>query len=377
MEGGGSERQMAALIRNLDRSRFAPELFLLHRSGSLLETLPADLPIHCYDELAPPFYFNWPGRIRNSQIRCLRKLIVERHINLVYDRTLHMTQITGPATDGLNVARISTVVAAPIRDFENYEKKYRWIKRRLLARAYRSADKVLAVSRDLAAELQRYYHIPSAQVQVLYSPIDQDTILRRAAETIDLIDPPNIELRILCVGRISESKGQRDLFDAAKIVLLERMRRIALHFVGDGPLREQLQRETELLGLSHEIQFHGFSSNPYPYYRKADLLCLPSHYEGLPNVVMEAMFLGVPVLATDCPTGPRELLGDQQYGTLVPVKNPRALADAIVDRIDNPLAWVERSQAAKTIATQRHQLKTWLGAIERLFQATVDARKRR
>ena len=288
-----------------------------------------------------------------------------------------MTQITGPATEGLNVARISTVVAAPIRDFENYEKKYRWIKRRLLARAYRSADKVLAVSRDLAAELQRYYHIPSDQVQVLYSPIDQDTILRRAAETIDLIDPPNIELRILCVGRISESKGQRDLFDAAKIVLLERMRRIALHFVGDGPLREQLQRETELLGLSHEIQFHGFSANPYPYYRKAGLLCLPSHYEGLPNVVMEAMFLGVPVLATDCPTGPRELLGDQQYGTLVPVKNPRALADAIVDRIDNPLAWVERSQAAKTIATQRHQLKTWLGAIERLFQATVDARKRR
>lgn len=377
MEGGGSERQMAALIRDLDRSRFAPELFLLHRSGALLETLPADLPIHCYDEIVGQFYFNWPGRIRNSQIRCLRKLIVERHINLVYDRTLHMTQITGPATEGLNVARISTVVAAPIRDFENYEKTYRWLKRRLLARAYRTADKVLAVSRDLAAELQRYYHIPSDQVQVLYSPIDQDTILRQAAESIGLIDPPHIELRILCVGRISESKGQRDLFDAAKIVLLERKRRIALHFVGDGPLREQLQRETELLGLSREIQFHGFSANPYPYFLQADLLCLPSHYEGLPNVVMEAMFLGVPVLATDCPTGPRELLGDQQYGTLVPVKNPRALADAIVNRIDHPLAWNERAQAAKTIATERHQLKTWLGAIERLFQATVDARKKR
>jgi glycosyltransferase involved in cell wall biosynthesis len=377
MEGGGSERQMAALIRNLDRSRFAPELFLLHRRGSLLETLPADLPIHCYDELAPPFYFNWPGRIRNTQIRCLRKLIVERRIDLVYDRALHMTQIAGPASDGLNISRVSTVVAAPMKDFENYEKRYRWLKRRLLARAYRSADKVLAVSRDLAAEIQRCYHIPSNQVQVLYSPIDQENILRQAAESNFVIDPPNVELRILCVGRISDSKGQRDLLEAAKIVLLERNRRIAIHFVGDGPLRKQLQRETELLGLSEQIQFHGFAANPYPYFRKADLLCLPSLYEGLPNVVMEAMFLGVPVLATDCPTGPRELLGDQRYGTLVPVKNPSALADAIVDRIDNPSAWVERTQAAKAIATERHQLKTWIGALERLFQATVDARKRR
>lgn len=372
MEGGGSERQMALLLRHLDRSRFAPELYLLRKSGPYLATLPVDIPIHSFEQSPNLPWLNWPGRIRSQQIRHLRQRLCQGKYDLVFDRALHMTQLTGPATEGLKVARISTVVASPIDDFEFYEKRFRWMKRRLLARAYLQADKILALSHSIAREMQRYYHIPSDRVQVLYSPIDQAEVERSASEPLtDYRDLQNVELRVLCVGRITDVKRQQDVYDAAKYLIQHRHRRIQVDFLGDGPLRQALETQSIQDDLAANIRFHGFQSNPFPYYRKSDLLCLASHCEGLPNVIMEAMFLGLPVLAADCSSGPRELLGDQQFGTLVPVRNPKALANAMLDRIDNPGPWLEKAKRAADIARERHQLSTWLASIEQLFEEVV------
>jgi glycosyltransferase involved in cell wall biosynthesis len=378
MEGGGSERQMALLIRNLDRSRFAPELYLQRRTGPHLHSIPNDVPIHSFDEQKKTTWLNWPGRIRGQQIRHLRQTIQHNHFDLVFDRALHMTQLTGPATAGLNVARISTVVASPIDDFEFYEKRFRWIKRKLLAKAYLEADRVLAVSHSIAREMQGYYHVPSDRVTVLYSPIDQEQILAASTENIaDYTDIPNAELRVLCLGRITEVKRQQDVYDAAKYLIQEKQRRIQIDFVGDGPLKINLEEQAKRDGLTTNIRFHGFRTNPFPFYRHTDLLCLASNCEGLPNVIMEAMFLGVPVLACDCSSGPKELLGEQKYGTLVPVKDPRALAMAMLDRIDRPQVWLDKAKLAAQIASERHQLPTWLKSIENLFEDVVRRRKMR
>lgn len=378
MEGGGSERQMALLLRHLDRSRFAPELYLLRRTGPHLQSIPADVPIHCFEDHYKTPWLNWPGRIRAQQIRHLRKLIQQNHFDLVYDRALHMTQLTGPATSGLPTARISTVVASPIEDFEFYENRFRWLKRKLLAKAYLEADRVLALSHAIAREMQRYYHIPSERVTVLYSPIDQAQILALyAADIPGYSDIPDIELRVLCIGRITEVKRQQDVYDAAKYLIQEKQRLIQVDFVGDGPIKNRLQAQAKLDGLETHIRFHGFQANPFPFYRHTDLLCLASHCEGLPNVIMEAMFLGVPVLACDCASGPRELLGDQKLGTLVPINDPQALAKAMLDRIDQPQAWLSKAQQARKVAADRHQLPVWLKSIEELFIDVVQQRRKR
>lgn len=378
MEGGGSERQMALLVRNLDRSRFAPELYLQHRSGPHLASIPHDIPIHSFDAEAPKNWIHWPGRIRQQQIRHLRKVIAQNQYDLVFDRALHMTQLTGPATTGLNVARISTVVASPSDDFEFYEKRFRWLKRKLLARAYQQADRVLAVSQSIAREMQSYYHVPEQRIQVLYSAIDQEQISAAVNEPIaDYADVENVDLRVLCIGRITDVKRQQDVYDAAKFLIHEKQRRIQVDFVGDGPLKSNLEQQTNRDGLQQFIRFHGFRSNPFPFYRHTDLLCLASLCEGLPNVIMEAMYLGVPVLASDCSSGPRELLGDQSYGTLVPTKNPPAIAAAILDRIEHPKPWLDRAQQAQEVATQRHQLSNWLMKIESLFEEVVQRRNNR
>ena len=369
---------MALLLRHLDRSRFAPELYLLRRSGPHLQSIPEDIHIYGFDDQPKQFRLNWPGRIRRQQIQHLRGLIQQRDYDLVFDRALHMTQITGPATTGLNVARISTVVASPADDFNFYEHRFRWIKKRLLAKAYRESDCVLTVSQAIAQEMQQYYHVPQEKIRVLYSAIDQDEILALAKKSIpDSGDLDNAELRVLSIGRLTEVKRPQDIYQAAKILIQNQHRHIQVDFVGEGPLEAKLKAQVEQDGLSRNIRFHGFKANPFPYYCRADLLCLASTCEGLPNVIMEAMLLGVPVLAADCSSGPRELLGNQSYGTLVSVRNPLALANAMLDRINHPDRWLEKARLAQDIARQRHQLSVWQKRIEELFQNTIEQRKSR
>jgi len=369
---------MALLLRHLDRARFAPELYLLRRKGPHLQSIPKDIPVYSFEDRPQKNRLNWPGRIRRQQIQHLRGLIQQHDYDLVFDRALHMTQITGPATAGLNVTRISTVVASPAEDFNFYEQRFRWIKKRLLAKAYRQADCILTVSQAIAEEMRQYYQVPQEKIRVLYSSIDQNEILALATQSIpSAVDIDNVELRVLSVGRLTEVKRPQDIYEAAKYLIQNHHRRIQVDFVGEGPLEAILKSQVVQDGLSQNIRFHGFQANPFPYYQRADLLCLASTCEGLPNVIMEAMFLGVPVLAADCSSGPRELLGNQSYGTLVSVRNPQALADAMLDRITHPDRWLEKARLAKDIARQRHQLSAWQQKIEELFENIIEQRKSR
>jgi glycosyltransferase involved in cell wall biosynthesis len=376
LEGGGSERQIAALVRHLDRSRFAPELFLLRREGVHLDSIPGDVPIHCYQDACKPKLLHWPGREHSRQVRYLATILKSRGIFLLYDRTYHMTQITGPATLKTGVPRISTVVSPPQSDFENCERHFRWLKRKLLSKAYRNADRVIAVSRGVAIEVQKYYHVPSDHVRVIYSPVDQDDILNKANQSTTSAKPSdNHPLRIACIGRLSQEKGHIYLLQAIRIVAKEYGERVQLDIVGDGPLKAALTEWCREQQIDSSVNWHGYLTNPYPLLKSTELLCLPSLYEGLPNVVMEAMLLKVPVLAADCPTGPRELLGENLYGTLVTPANPRQLADAILDRIRNPQKWIAKTDSAQSIIHQRHSMQAWINTMQDCFLEIANSRK--
>jgi glycosyltransferase involved in cell wall biosynthesis len=114
-----------------------------------------------------------------------------------------------------------------------------------------------------------------------------------------------------------------------------------LIIVGDGPLALPLKVVAQELGISEQVDFVGYDSNPYRYMSRADLFILSSKWEGLANVLIEAMACGCSVVSTDCPYGPREILEDGKYGVLVPVEGAQELTNAIYDSVNGKRAHVD------------------------------------
>ena len=131
------------------------------------------------------------------------------------------------------------------------------------------------------------------------------------------------------------------------------LRQLHLRILGTGPLETDLQSYIARQGLEQHVTLAGFRANPLPYFRQADLFCLSSLYEGMPNALVEAMLCRVPVLATDCPSGPREILQDGRYGRLVSPADTRALADAIEDAVLHPEEWRKTVPAGLALTSRR------------------------
>lgn len=310
LDGGGSERQTLMLLQWLDRQRFAPELYLLHRRGVLLDQVPDNVPIHAFDDWhqpssQPDLPSRWfarlsarlPGAIYRRQVAHLRWLLQQRQIDVVYDRTFHMTLIAAPAAAAMGIPRVSTLVSPPSHAVPLHAGRFLAMKRRRLRRAYQQAAAVVAVSRATAADAAAYHRLPRSRIQVIPNPVDTDQLDRQVRETPP--PPRDDHFTVVCVGRLSSEKGQDELI--AAIAWLNRDAasedRWHLWLVGDGPCRAALQQQVHESGLVGDVVFWGHQPSAAAWIAAADALCLPSHFEGFPNVVLEAMALGTPVIS--------------------------------------------------------------------------------
>jgi len=203
-------------------------------------------------------------------------------------------------------------------------------------RFYPWADAIVAVSRGVAGDLQRVSRIAAERISVIYNPVIGPAMFEAARRPLEhpwfsAGEAPVI----LAAGRLTAAKDFADLLSAFAIVRRTLPCRVVI--LGDGEELANLQAQAQALGVSGDVQFAGFSSNPYAYMARAGVFVLSSAWgEGLPTVLVEAMALGTPVISTDCPEGPRELLHDGEYGILVPVRDPQALADAILAALCQP-----------------------------------------
>jgi glycosyltransferase involved in cell wall biosynthesis len=206
------------------------------------------------------------------------------------------------------------------------------------------ADALTCVSEDMVKQYQRVFKNPP---HVCVYNIVVDTESRRKMR--EPVNHPWLVHKtqpvLIAAGRLAPWKGFGDLIDA--MVLLKNRRALRLLILGDGPLRSALQEKIDDGGLSESVQLIGYVNNPLQYFSRSDVFILSSHVEGLPNVLVEAMLCGCTPVATDCPTGPREVLQDGKYGYLVPVQNPDALAAAIEQALDCP---IPRAQLEEAIA---------------------------
>ena len=205
----------------------------------------------------------------------------------------------------------------------------------LVRRAYPRADAIVSVSDGVADDLSRLAHLPRERVTTIYNPIVTPALHAEAQVPLDhpwfRPDAPPV---VLGVGRLHRQKDFPTLLRAFARVRARRPARLAV--LGEGKLRAELETLARTLGVAADVALPGFVENPHTYMARAAVFALSSAYEGLANVVIEALACGCPVVSTDCPSGPAEILAGGTYGTLVPVGDDAALAHAICDTLDDP-----------------------------------------
>lgn len=250
----------------------------------------------------------------------------EDHLNLV---------VTLAAIACNSKAKISG--SSRVTPFDTYSDKpftKRWALKQLSLAVMWRTDALTCVSADMVHQYRSVF--PSSRHVCAYNIVDDASSRRRMTEAVDdqWLERGGSPL-IIAAGRLAPWKGFADLIRAMKIVIWRRPARLMI--LGDGPLRLELQQLVNDLGLSEVVRLAGYVENPLKYFARAEVFVLSSHVEGLPNVLVEAMMCGCTPVATDCQTGPREVLNDGKYGYLVPVRDPVALAAGIDEALDQPM----------------------------------------
>lgn len=327
------------IIRNL-----APELA---RRGVCVDVLKVEGHGPYLDEL--------PGSVRvipmrrrhanTSLVPLIRYLRQERPDALLSDKD----RVNRTALWACRLARVSTrrVVRFGTTVSINLDGKSRWERWAQTASIrwlYHQAHAVVVPSRGVKEDLVATFGLPASQVHVIPNPVVTPRLEANAAEPVDLPWADGLSNPVIVgVGELSLRKDFATLVRAFAEVRGERCCRLLV--VGDGDERGALRDLAAELGVSEDVHFTGFVANPYPFIRQSSVLALTSRWEGMGVVLAEALALGVQVVSTDCPSGPREVLQDGAVGYLAKVGDPASIAAGIRDRLDHPVP-VDRLLAA-------------------------------
>lgn len=323
----GVDRVMRNLIIEFARRGLAVDLLKVHGHGPYLRNVPSGVRII---ELGS-------AHVNSSLVPLVRYLRREKPAALLSDKdkvnrvAITATRLARVATR--SVVRIGTTVSVNLA-------RRGWPKRQLqyfsIRRFYPRAAAVIVPSRGAAEDLSRIAIGLAGKIHVIPSPAVNDEMRNLAAMPAE--HPWFLSKTcpvILGVGELCERKDFDTLVQA--FALVRQMKRCRLVILGEGRLRNQLLVLIENLGLTPDVSLPGFVKNPYAFMKRAALFVLSSRCEGAPVVLMEALALGLPSVATDCPSGPREILHNGRYGRLVKVGDVRGLAEAIMETLENPL----------------------------------------
>lgn len=353
LSGGGAERVTVTLLQNLDRSRFEPHLALIDAVGPLFQDLPADIPLH--DLKAGRVRRALPGIIRlvwKLKPQVIHSAMVELNMATVLLRAFFPPAIR-------LLIREDTSPSALNAQGRNHPSFWNWLYRRL----YPWADKIICVGDHIVDELAENFGIPRRKLARIYNPVDLDRA-RRLAEAGE--NPYRGKgFHLVAAGRLAREKGFDVLLDAMPMVGASSPD-ADLTVLGEGPLKPDLLAQREALGLIGAVHLPGFQPNPYPYFKHADLLVLPSRWEGFGLVAIEALAVGTPVVATDCPGAVREILAGCPLAEIVPPSDPQALARGIIAALTSARSGFEPHQGLDSFLS-RFDVKTVMREYEEIL----------
>jgi glycosyltransferase involved in cell wall biosynthesis len=320
---GGAERVIATLLRHLDHSRFECHLALVGGGSAFLDNVPVSVSVHRLG--ASRMRYGLPGIVKLAR-RLRPQTILSTVVYLNVVLMLARPFLSGRPRILLREAVLpSAYLAQALRP----RRVWRWLYRSL----YSKADSIICLYDAMADDMVEHLGIPRDKLVRIYNPVDV-AMVRRMAEGADTpyrAPGPHV----IAMGRLQHQKAYDVLLQAFSTVL-KTLPDARLAILGEGPLERQLKEQAASLGVGHAVAFLGFQENPWSYVQHADLFVLSSRYEGLPNSLLEVLALGVPVVATDCPGGVREIRKSAQQITLVPPDSPVALAEAMVAALGQP-----------------------------------------
>lgn len=319
MKGGGAERVIANLSQGFAQLHVPTEMLLVWKTGDYLRLIPPEVPVvsfevrrlwQCHQPLVRYLRETRPDAMLSTLTRCnFHALLAKRFAK-------SPTRL---------VVREANTPSVEEQVLGIYERTVL----RIMKRFYKHADGIVAVSKGVADDLAKFAKLPRERISVVYNPTINADLYEMRDQPADhswlqLGEPPVV----LGVGRLAPQKGFDVLLKAFAKVREQVQARLII--LGEGPDRVELEQLAERLGIRQEVDMPGFVQNPFAYMRRAGVFVLSSRFEGLPNTLIQAMGCGCPVVSTNCPSGPEEVLDRGKYGRLVPVDDVEEMTKAML-----------------------------------------------
>jgi glycosyltransferase involved in cell wall biosynthesis len=314
---GGAERVITILLRHLDHSRFECHLALVGEGRAFLEDIPREVTVHHLG--VSRMRYCVPAIVRlNRQLRPHTILSTVIFLNA-------MLMLARPFLSGRPkiLLREASLPTAFLAQGARNPRILRWMYRRM----YPKADQIICLCDAAIDDMVAHLGIRRDKLVRIYNPVDVEMVRRMAEDAESPYSGPGPH--VIAMGRLQHEKAYDVLLRAFSTVL-KAFPSAQLVILGEGPLEAQLKTQAVELGIDHAVAFSAFQKNPWPYVRHADLFVLASRFEGLPNALLEALAIGVPVVATDSPGGVREIQRSVREIVLVPPEDDEALAAGIV-----------------------------------------------
>jgi len=350
--GRGAERELANLLQWLPRDRFDIALCLWRDVFDY--PCPADIPVTIVGKSRP-----WHVvRV----IHRLRKFVQEWNPDLVFSQLNYVSTVTGSALKALGKRPPWIARLAGNPDVEIRFPILPWTRS-----SFQRATYVAGCSEGASRSIASHLRVPSERIVTLPNVVDVESVQFSSGE-VDKNRGSNDRIVFVHAGRCVPQKHQAMLLDAfARAAIPDSELRI----LGVGPLRERLERQAKTLGIADRVKWMGFQPNPYAFFRQADCFVLSSRYEGLPNVVIEAMLCGLPVISTDCPYGPADLIDHQRTGLLTPLDDVTALSEAMRQMAADPSAARRMGDLAQVRMRERFAPEQVVDQYVDLFERAV------
>ena len=337
MVGGGAEKAMLLLLKYFDQTKFEITLILFNKLGEYLDEVPGHIRIIDLQKRSKYDFPRLIWRLKRiiDHVKPVGILSCMTYANII-------SIISGILSHSLNKIFIIHQIYPGA---ENFSSSFHKFIRNCL---YLRAAHIVAVSEGIKKSFINDFAIKESRITVINNSIEIDNINLLIHSPVEhpFLEKNRRFKTVISAGRLEPQKNHALLLEAFSTLIGRIDSRLII--LGQGSLELTLRSMTKSLKIEDKVYFAGFQKNPYAWLSKSDLFVLSSDYEGFGNVIIEAMACGVPVIATDCPYGPAEIISDGINGLLVKVGDTEALVSQIEKVLSNP-------QLGKTLSDTAYQ----------------------